>query len=103
MNRRDLEGLLEREGRQDSGEPSREHGLARAGRPAEKQMVRAGGRDFQRAPAEMLAFHFIEIERILARATGRRRRWRDDWLAIGGDENPRGVEQAPRRKQRKAL
>ena len=58
---RDLDGLLERERRQDRGQPSRQHGLAGAGRSEHDDVVAAGGRDLQRSLGMGMPPHVGEI------------------------------------------
>ena len=43
------------------GQPPREHRLARARRPAEQQVVAAGGGDLERAPRALLAADVGEV------------------------------------------
>ena len=49
-----LDRLVERQRRQNAGEPPRQHGLARAGRSDHEQVVTAGRSDFQCAASERL-------------------------------------------------
>ena len=57
-----LDRLIEHKGRQDSGQPPREHGLAAAGRSDHEQVVTAGGRHLQGSLGVRLPLHLREIE-----------------------------------------
>src|SRR3989442_14640637 len=61
MHRRHFERLVESQRRQDSRHASCHHRLARARWADQKQIVPAGGRDFERAAREQLAAHVGEI------------------------------------------
>ena len=54
MNRRALERFVERQWRQDSRQPSGEHGFAGARRTDHQQVVTTGRRDLERPPRERL-------------------------------------------------
>ena len=57
----DLERLLPRQRREDSGQPPGEHRLARARRTCEQQVVRARGRDLESAACSFLAPHVRQV------------------------------------------
>src|SRR5205807_780697 len=61
VNSGHLERFLVRERREDRRQSPREHGLSRAWRTDEQQVVRAGSRDLQRAPRRGLAANVRDI------------------------------------------
>src|SRR5439155_15531727 len=58
-----LERLLLLQRRQDPGQPTGEHRLARAGRASEQQVVTAGSREFECTPSAFLTADIRKIER----------------------------------------
>ena len=61
MDFRRLQRFIQRQRRQNRGEPFRQHGFSRAGRADEQDIVAAGRRDLQRTLHGFLAFHLGEI------------------------------------------
>lgn len=61
VDRRDLQGLLPGEAGQQGGQPLGEHGLARARRPFEEQVVRPGRGDLHRRTGRDLADDVGEV------------------------------------------
>ena len=74
------------ERRQDAGQAAREHRLAGARRPAEQQVVAAGGGDLERAPRTLLSAHVGEVGPSGLGAVQRRRRGSSGG---GGSRSPR--------------
>ena len=62
-----LQRLLQRQRRQDRGQPFRQHGFAGARRADQQDIVAARRGDFQRALHRFLAFDFGEINLLLVR------------------------------------
>ncbi len=94
--------FIQRERRQKSRHPPRQHRLARAGRTAEEQVMRPGRGDLEGASARHLAMH---VGQVIGRRAGHRghrcrcgRRRR-----IGRRQDLRGLEQGPHRKQAQRL
>ena len=74
MDPRHLERLASHELREDPRKPAREHGLPRAWRSHQQQVVRADGCDLERTPGALLAAHVSEVRGgdVLGRAVGKR-------------------------------
>jgi hypothetical protein len=77
MDRRDHQRFVEAQRRQQSRQPSRQHGLARARRTAHEQVMSARRRDLQRAPPQCLATNIGQIVLVLLLVIGKSRPARD--------------------------
>ena len=62
VNGRRFNRLVERERRENAGEPSRQHGFAGPRRPDHQEVVTARGGDFECAASEGLAVEVGEVE-----------------------------------------
>jgi hypothetical protein len=61
VDARHLESFLPRQGREDAGQASREHRLARSGRAREEEVVATGCGHLERTSGALLAAHVPEI------------------------------------------
>ena len=73
MDPGDLDRLRLAERRQDPGQPSREHRLARPGGPGEQEIVASRGCELERATRTLLAPHVCQIGRLRRGPAVRRR------------------------------